>query len=287
MKRRLLSVLITICAIVLHSPAQTIVLSESFESGLPAGWTQENVAGNQLWTTESGGDLQYPAGVVAGKGRAALRNTTGESQGYKTRLITPEMRLDTVFQPVLRYFHAQPKWATDFDTLRVWFRTSPTADWVLLQEFAHPVASWTKEYVELPRPTATYRLCFEGSENMGRGIVLDSILVRSKPECTIPHDMMVSNMTEDAVTLMWQASYDAVNFRIVLAKSDAVFDIDTIDIEAAKASGLITLDTVVPNLPFYARLNRLEPKTNYVAFVRSLCETENSDWGVYLSLIHI
>lgn len=281
MKRRLLSVLITICAIVLHSPAQTIVLSESFESGLPAGWTQENVAGNQLWTTESGGDLQYPAGVVAGKGRAALRNTTGESQGYKTRLITPEMRLDTVFQPVLRYFHAQPKWATDFDTLRVWFRTSPTSDWVLLQEFAHPVASWTKEYVELPRPTATYRLCFEGSENMGRGIVLDSILVRSKPECTIPHDMMVSNMTEDAVTLMWQASYDAVNFRIVLAKSDAAFDIDTVDIEAAKASGLITLDTIVPNLPFYARLNRLEPKTNYVAFVRSLCETENSDWGVY------
>lgn len=281
MKRRLLYALLTAFAFVLSTTAQTIVLSESFESGIPAAWTQENVVGDQLWTVESGNALQYPADVVAGAGtgRAVLRNTSGESKGYKTRLITPQMRLDTVFQPIVRYYHAQPKWTGDYDTLRVYFRTAPTANWVLLQEFTKPIQTWTKETIDLPRPTATYQLCFEGSENMGRGIVLDSIVVRSKPECTIPHDMYVSNMSEDATTLYWQASFDAVNFQIVLAKTKEVFDLDTVDLAAAKASGLIVKDTLVGAFPFYTQLTGLAPNTNYVAYVRSICEMENSDWG--------
>ena len=100
--------------------AQTIVLSESFENGMPAGWTQETVIGSTSWTTEASavGTLLYPEGTASGIGRAVLRNETGETQGFKTRLITPWMNLDTVFQPILRYYHAQVKWTGDIDTLR-------------------------------------------------------------------------------------------------------------------------------------------------------------------------
>lgn len=125
MKKKLLVLLIAVAAIIVNLGAQTIVLSESFEKGIPAGWTQESVFGDQKWVTEplvSGESLLYPDGAVSGLGRALLRNTTGESKGYKTRLITPVMNLDTVFQPILRYYHAQMKWTADFDTLRVLYR---------------------------------------------------------------------------------------------------------------------------------------------------------------------
>ena len=284
MKKKLLVLLIALMAIVVNQQAQTIVLSESFEEGMPAGWTQESVVGNQTWVTEAmvpGGVLSYPDGAVSGWGRALLRNTTGESKGYKTRLITPVMNLDTVFQPILRYYHAQMKWTADFDTLRVFYRVSESSNWVLLQEFGEPVQMWTKETVELPRVSKTYQVCFEGSENMGRGIVLDSVVVRSKPECTIPHDMTVTNMHKNEVTLNWLASFDAVQFHVIVAKTDEIFDIDDTDIEQAKADGLIVKDTLVSGWQTYVQLTNLEGKTNYVAFVRSLCENENSDWGAY------
>ena len=59
--------------------AQTIVLSESFENGVPASWTQETVIGSTSWTTEVGtGDaLSNPTGTASGSGRAVLRNETG------------------------------------------------------------------------------------------------------------------------------------------------------------------------------------------------------------------
>lgn len=284
MKKKLLVLLIAVAAIIVNLGAQTIVLSESFEKGIPAGWTQESVFGDQKWVTEplvSEESLLYPDGAVSGLGRALLRNTTGESKGYKTRLITPVMNLDTVFQPILRYYHAQMKWTADFDTLRVLYRVSESSNWVLLQEFTQPIQMWTKETVELPRVGKTYQVCFEGSENMGRGIVLDSVVVRSKPECTIPHDMTVTNMHKNEVTLNWLASFDAVNFHIIVAKTDEIFDIDDTDIESAKANGLIVKDTVVSGWQTYVQLTNLEGKTNYVAFVRSLCENENSDWGAY------
>lgn len=281
MKKKVACLLIAALVAMVNLKAQVIVLSESFENGIPAGWTQENVVGDQAWVAEKAPKdaLSHPDGAVSGFGRAALRNTTGESKGYKTRLISPVMNLDTVFQPILRYYHAQAKWTADFDTLRVYYRNTTEGRWVLLQEFARPIQTWTKEMVELPRVSKTYQICFEGSENLGRGIVLDSVIVRSKPECTTPHDMTVTNMHKGRVTLNWLASFDAVDFQIVLAKADTEFDIDTLDLAAAERSGLILKDTTVMGLQNYVNLTGIEGKTNYVAYVRSLCETENSDWG--------
>lgn len=262
--------------------AQTIVLSESFEQGLPVGWTQENLIGSTSWTTEvatAAVDLTYPAGAASGIGRAVLRNETGETQGYKTRLITPVMNLDTVFQPILRYFHAQVKWTGDIDTLRVLYRNTEGGEWQLLQEFTQPIQNWKKEELDLPQPSKNYQLCFEGTDNLGRGIVLDSVVVRSKPECTIPHDMSVANFINNGVTLLWQASYDATSYQVVLIKSDEVIDIDTLT-DVSKANYVVT-DTIITGFSFQCRFENLVPKTKYVAYVRSLCDMENSAWGVF------
>jgi hypothetical protein len=279
MRKRLFTLILAIvsgaCAWV-HG--QTIVLSEGFENGMPAGWTQEHVIGSTSWTTETAGTLLYPDSTVAGYSRAVLRNETGETQGFKTRLITPVMNLDTVFQPILRYSHAQVKWTADFDTLRVLYRNTKDGEWQLLQEFTQPIQTWRKEELDLPQVSTTYQLCFEGTDNLGRGIVLDSVLVRSKPECTIPHDMLVTNMVEGGATLLWQASYDATAFQVVLLKSSEVLDMDTMS-DATKAK-LVVVDSIINGLNFQCSFTALSPGTNYVAYVRSLCEVESSAWTI-------
>lgn len=289
MKKKVACLLFAALIAMANLKAQIIVLSESFENGIPTGWTQENILGNQSWVTETAPKdaLAHPDGAVSGLGRVVLRNTSGETNGYRTRLITPIMNLDTVFQPILRYYHAQVKWTADFDTLRVYYRTKADekkawSEWALLQEFTKPIQTWTKEQLELPQPGVAYQICFEGSENLGRGIVLDSVVVRSKPECTTPYDLSTTNMSERGVTIAWKANYDVDEFRVLLAKSSTLFDIDTVNIDEAKRSGLIIKDTVVSNANYMwqVRFNQLDVKTDYIAFVQSICELENSDWGV-------
>ncbi len=284
MRKTFLCLFVALMAMTATLRAQEIIpsLNESFESGIPSTWTQECVSGDAKWATELGATATNPAGAVAGEYRAYLRNQSGETKGYKTRLISPVMNLEDVYQPILRFYRAQVKWTGDFDTLRVLYKNEEKGNWKLLAEYAAPCPTWTKEQFDLPQATAYYQICFEGSEHMGRGIVLDSVLVRPKPQCTVPHDLSVTNMGEKAVTLNWIASYDANDYQIILAKSDIVFDIDTVDIEQAKAKGIIVRDVMVGSgKKFQYRFKNLETKCNYVAYVRSLCDLENSDWGVY------
>ena len=284
MRKLFLCMSLVFIAVTYNLRAQEVIpiLNESFENGIPATWSQEALSGNQLWSVEDGkSGYAYHSGGVAGQNRAYLRNSTGETQGYKTRLITPVMDLEDVYQPILRFYHAQVKWTGDFDTLRVWYKNSEKGVWRLLSEYAQPYPAWSKEQIDLPQPTSYYQLCFEGAEHMGRGIVLDSVLVRAKPQCTVPHDLSVTNMGEQAVTLNWIASYDANDYQIILAKADHVFDIDTVDIEQGKKDGLIVQDIKTGSgTMFQHRFKQLETKCNYIAFVRSLCDLETSDWGV-------
>ena len=42
-----------------------------------------------------------------------------------------------VYQPFLSFWYANPKWASDRDTLRVFYRTGKNARWKLLSEYSH------------------------------------------------------------------------------------------------------------------------------------------------------
>ena len=109
-------------------PAYGIVIDESFERGIPADWTQENVAGSISWIAENS-DLAYPNTAADSLGRAAFRNTTGVTQKAVTRLILPAKDISGLFQPILVFSHAQDKWSGDFDSLRVLCRTSENGNW--------------------------------------------------------------------------------------------------------------------------------------------------------------
>ena len=261
-------------------------LQESFETGqIPSTWTQEYVVGHQDWAVEELSDYRHPNAQLpdykldkGGTHRAYLRNTTGQTIGFKTRLVSPVMDLTDVYRPILRFYHAQDKWTADFDTLRVYYRANPEDDWTLLPEAEYNKAysGWQAETIELPSfNSKTYQIAFEGTDNLGRGIVLDSIVVRSYPECTRPSDITMTGVGNGEATVSWHANWDADEFHIVFSKEQAEMDtLGLID------PAVIAVDTIVPyDGVFRMTAVGLQANTKYYVYMQSICGGQLSEWS--------
>ena len=277
MKKNLLF-LIAVTAMSMSLNAQTILIDEGFENGIQDSvWTQEFVSGHTAWAVESVEDgLEWPSTVRQGSKRAYLRNTTGETQGYVTRLVSKVMDLSPrkIYQPELSFWYANPKWGADRDTLRVLYRTGPNAKWRQLAEYSTAMSNWQKVKIEdLPDVGPNYQIAFEGSDNLGRGIVLDSIKLRSAPECTVPNHILVSNKGANRVSISWAASWDAEYFEMIVSKDT----INPYDITEDMESQLV----------FHGQIDRwarsydltLEAGEYYYVYIRSVCENEISLWS--------
>ncbi|MBO4249968.1 MAG: hypothetical protein J5884_01805, partial [Paludibacteraceae bacterium] len=278
MRRHFLTLLIAMVATTMSLKAQTILIDEGFENGIQDSvWTQEFVVGHQEWKVESLEDgLSYPANVWQGTKRAYLRNTTGETQGYVTRLIskTMDLRPDKVYQPELTFWYANPKWTADRDTLRVLYRTGPKAKWQQLAEFGTASANWQKVYLELPEVNETYQIAFEGTDNLGHGIVLDSIKLRSAPQCVIPHDISITHQGNGKVFIGWNASWDASSYDLIITK-DVKINPDTIN---NVADSVIAVRESIEGL-FQNYTAQLESGAYYYVYLRSICDKEASMWN--------
>lgn len=276
--------------------AQQIVLQESFESaGIPATWSQEYVNGEHGWQVETLAEYAYPSGKIpdskAGGGgsyRAYLRNTTGQTIGYTTRLITPAMDLTGVYRPILRFYHAQDKWTADVDVLRVYYRTDPEEDWLSLSdvstgkkaEFTKAISKWQAETYELPNFNhKAYQIAFEGTDNMGRGIVLDSIVVRSFPECTMPSDITLTNVANGEATISWHASWDADQFHMVITTKEVnINEYESID------RGIVVIDSLMDyDGIFSMHATGLEEGMTYYVYIQSVCSGQTSEWSTVQS----
>ena len=279
MRKQFLLLLAAVLMLPVMAKAQTIVLSESFENGIPASWTQESVDGNRLWTVETGGT--YPVGTIAGEKRAVLRNGSGQTEAYKTRLITPEMNLlrdsegGSLNTPFVSFFYAADKWTADFDTLRVLYQTEPGEEWMELTTFTTAQRQWTKVMFDLPSVTDKYRLAFEGTDNMGRGIVLDSVVVRSALDCSTPYALYTTNLNDGVITLGWQSGYDTKQFLIAVANKPV--DMNVVEQDELVVNAAIDFNPGNPNFTFTTP--KLPTNVTYYYYVRSLCETEASEWS--------
>ena len=154
MKKFLLMLFAAFIAGTMSLSARTIVIDEGFENGIQDDvWTQEFVTGNMPWAVESEDDvLSHPSSVHEGTHRAYLRNTTGETLGYKTRLVSKvmDLRPTKVYMPELTFWYASPKWGADCDTLRVLYRTSARGQWKQLGEYSRSVTQWQRVKIALP-----------------------------------------------------------------------------------------------------------------------------------------
>ena len=279
MKKHLLMLFAVMMAATMSLKAQTIVIDDGFENGIQDSvWTQEYVVGEHPWAVEGVEDnLAYPSTVYQGSKRACLRNTSGETQGYVTRLVSKVMDLSpaAVYQPQLTFWYANPKWTADRDTLRVLYKTGPNAAWKQLAEYSSASGNWQKVTLELPEVNSTYQIAFEGKDNLGRGIVLDSVKLRSAPQCTTPHDIVINNQGAGKINIAWTASWDANAYELIV--TTAIIDPDTVA-NIPDSAKIIAFSGTVPGLQQNYELSLTSGEYYYV-YLRSLCDGENSIWN--------
>ena len=197
------------------------VLSESFENVtgvLPEGWTQVNVNSDINWVIESGEGLSYPKGAFDGAKRIAFRNTTSVTKRAVTRLILPAVDVSELFEPILVFSHAQDKWTGDYDALRVLYRGAADAEWTQIFLYDSYIAKWTTNTIKLPM-SEYCQIAFEAVDNLGRGVVLDDINIRSTPSCFKPYGFAITSISNDSIDFMWDGSYDAISFDVKVSKT--------------------------------------------------------------------
>lgn len=195
-----------------ESAINTFPWVEGFESGLDC-WSQEYAMGSVDWTTGSGNQNQnIVASAQSGNSNARFYSTSGET----TYLISPALDLSAANEPVLMtFYHSQVAWASDVDTLGVYYRTCDTCDWNYIASWSSEIASWQLDSVLLPNPSATYQFAFKGFGDWGHGLTVDSVVVYGPTSsCPAP---VVTNVTADyqSISATWNGNADSYEVAIM------------------------------------------------------------------------
>ncbi len=277
MKRDLLKLfaLIVLFSLPLMLVAQSFAvrLDESFENGIPSTWTQENVKGDINWVVNSG-DLTYPKAAYDGNSRVEFKGNSNITSKATTRLITPALDIQGIYQPIMVFAHAQSTWTDDFDTLKIYYRANANMDWTLLKVYDYPIKKWALDTLRLIGGSKTYQIAFEASDNLGRGVVIDDILVRSTPRCEDPYGFNVSSILNESVIIGWFNDGDAQN--LSLKVSTVALTAEQLADENFKAN---VLDTLVAKNLYRHNLTGLKAGTKYYYYLRANCGGDISNWA--------
>jgi hypothetical protein len=76
----------------------------------------------------------------------------------------------------LVFWHFMQKWAGQ-DELRVYYRNVTGGSWTRLATYTNNVTSWTQRTLQLPSPSRTYQIAFEGSARSGYGVCVDTVSI--------------------------------------------------------------------------------------------------------------
>jgi hypothetical protein len=171
--------------------SQSVIFSEGFETGeIPLNWKQEFISGSVNWRYEDGGytttplipNSRKPVSAHGGDYNALFQfqNLNNEA----TKLITCQINaLEFAIKPELHFWNAQFEWmhGSEFynDELRVYYKTSFTSPWILLQEYEEKTTNWVERIILLPENdlSPTYYLAFEGKTKWGWGSCVDDIQI--------------------------------------------------------------------------------------------------------------
>ncbi|MCK4313019.1 MAG: choice-of-anchor J domain-containing protein, partial [Candidatus Cloacimonetes bacterium] len=247
------------------------VLDEDFENEgvLPTGWTQEYISSTVDWTCNTGGHNGYPSGAHGGTYNALFYS--GNYYGDQTKLITPELDLSAVTNPVLSFWHTQDDWSGDQDELRVYYKTSAGGTWTLIpgQEYTKNIDVWTQEEdIILPTPNSTYYIAFDATSGYGYGVCLDDVLVEAGPSCPAPSALYATNILDTQADFGWTENGSATVWNI---------EVGSPGFTPGTATHIQAYTGVTSN-PYTG--TGLTVSTNYEFYVQADCGArETSDWA--------
>ena len=241
--------------------AQSPLFSEDFESGsMPTGWTTD---GSGSWSVSTG-DYSSSTGAGQGSYNAKIAHST---TGAATKLITPEIDLSSVASAELSFMHVQRSWAGDIDGLKVYYRTSSSGTWTLLEEYTSAYASWTtEEGIVLPNLSSTYQVAFEYIDHYGYGLGVDNVIITQGASCVKPSTLTATAPygydAAHCILLQWEDGSGSYNVQLKKASESE-------EQWQTKAGGVSLVSML---------FNDLDPLTTYNARVQSVCGGDVSDW---------
>ena len=243
----------TECGVVIPPYAENF---DNTNGALPDCWTNTNDNGTTDWrvvnNSNNNGDLN-----AAHSGSYWVQFFQGQ-KGHIASLQLPTFDLTGLTDPILKYWYANQKWSSDQDTLKVYYRTSPTEAWTLLATHDADISMWTLNTLLLPNPSATYQIKFQGVSSWGYGINLDDVSVEETPICIAPSDLAVTEVTSTGATIMWTAGGSETSWDVYL--SNTPNDVPTANTTPAATTNSATYTfTGLTNL------------TEYTAYVRANC----------------
>jgi hypothetical protein len=101
------------------------------------------------------------------------------------------------------FYYGQQEWFGDQNELKVYYRTSSSGAWTQLAHYTNNVSSWTMELMNLPNPSSTYQVAFEGINNYGRANVIDDVTIEESPTCPDPFALGSMSVTSSSAVVYW------------------------------------------------------------------------------------
>ncbi|MCR4827775.1 MAG: choice-of-anchor J domain-containing protein [Bacteroidales bacterium] len=154
---------------------------ENFE-----GTPREN---DSLWRSVNDYDAYWTMENVGSDNLSAGNNTRfakffryDNNQHCVGSLISPLVQANSFLR--LSFSYICPRWSSDLDTLKVYYRTSTTDDWHLLKNTSGVAYdSWTNATFDIPSNSAQVK--FEARTDYGYGIGIDNVSFEVRPlsEC--------------------------------------------------------------------------------------------------------
>lgn len=183
---------------------------EDFESSSANCYSEEFLNGTVTWML-SNGNSNGSVSAYSGSNNMLFVST---NSGDATMLVSPKFDLSSYSNVQLKFWHTQVNWVGDIDSLRIFYKTSATGTWNLLETYTIEYANWTEETLNLPNLSSDYYIGFEGNSNWARGITLDDITVMLAPTCLKPINLLVSQSTPNSVTVNWLDTNLATQWQI-------------------------------------------------------------------------
>ena len=123
--------------------------------------------------------------------------------------------------------------------------------------FNNAIEAWVEDSIDLPNPSSHYQIAFVAQGDLAYGVGLDNVKVYEAnttiAPCDAPEDLVVSSLTSTTATISWNG--DATSYQVRLADQEA---------ETTSSTTKTFTD--------------LAPETFYIAFVRAVCNGNNSQW---------
>ena len=231
-------------------------------SGTPNNWSQEHINGTSNWVTYGG--LYTPH---EGSGNMYF-STLVSSIGDTTMLVTKPFSNSGLSNSLFTFWHQQKNFGGNNNELKVYYRLSATSAWVLLEAYSAAFNNWTEELIMLPQTSATMQIGFEGILKGGsssQGVALDIVsLMYLSNTCSFPINFKTASFSSSSATIDWEESGTATTW----------------DIEYGAygyTQGTGTSVNGINTTPAYT-ITGLSPGSQYDAYVRASCGSQNSDW---------